>query len=161
MLDPFERLGVRRNASAVQIRKSYLNLVRKWHPDRFQEGPERLFAEKNMIEINIAYEEAVLKRSGVSDADFDGETLKRAQKLMEMGELTAARRALTGATTRCAEWNYLFGAVLLRLGDIEKAALYFGVAARQRPEVGAYKSAQSGALSILRSKRPMSLFRRN
>lgn len=160
MSDPFKRLGVPRNASAAQVHKAYLSLARRWHPDRFPEGQERLWAEKNMIEINIAYEEAAQRRNFIaSDAHSEYDQLKSARRLMETGQLTAARRALMLIATRCAEWNYLFGAVLLKLGDVEKAALYFGVASRQCPQNDVYKTALSSALSIRRNKRQPSIFK--
>ena len=45
---------------------------------------------------------------------------------------------LMSVATRCAEWNYLFGAVLLRLAETEKALIYLSVAAHQNPECRKY-----------------------
>ena len=35
--------------------------------------------------------------------------------LIDDGKYMSARQLLMGISTRCAEWNYLFGAVLLRM----------------------------------------------
>ena len=43
--------------------------------------------------------------------------------------------------TRCAEWNYLFGAILMKTSDVKKALIYLGVAARQQPENAKYARA--------------------
>lgn len=155
MRDPFETLGASRCATQAEIHKAYLALARKWHPDRFAQGPEKLWAEEKMIEVNLAYEAALRGQVG-EEADH----LSSARKLLAVGRLSDARRALMGAETRCAEWNYLFGAVLFRLGETEKAALYFGVASRQRPENALYKAALSSATAIRQAKRPISLLRR-
>ncbi len=157
MANAFEVLGVAPGAEAAEIRKAYHNLARRWHPDRFQEGPERMWAEQKMIEINNAYHDA-LKGMGTSGASssVDGITPEReqladAKRLMELGQLSAARQALLRIATRSAEWNYLFGAVLLKLGEYEKAVLYFGIASRQRPQNAQYKTAYQSA-ELMRTK---------
>ncbi len=50
--DYYEVLGVQRNASAVEIKKSYRQLARKYHPD-VSDAPD---AEEKFKEINEAYE---------------------------------------------------------------------------------------------------------
>ena len=52
-----------------------------------------------------------------------------------------ARRMLMSIGTRCAEWNYLFGAVLLKMSETQKALIYLGVASRQQPENAKYARA--------------------
>lgn len=53
MRDPYEVLGVSRNASDDEIKKAYRELAKKYHPDR-NPGDEE--AAKKMNEINAAYE---------------------------------------------------------------------------------------------------------
>jgi len=49
-------LGIAPSASWQQIRQAYLDLVRVWHPDRFQSDPElRIRAEQQLQKINEAY----------------------------------------------------------------------------------------------------------
>ena len=62
--DPYEVLGVSRNASQDQIRKAYRDLVKKYHPDRYRGHPLEELAEEKMAEINAAYE--TLQRQGSS-----------------------------------------------------------------------------------------------
>jgi len=55
----YEVLGVRRDASTAEIRDAYRALVKKWHPDRFADDPERQrLAEKRLTEINQAFARA-------------------------------------------------------------------------------------------------------
>lgn len=61
--------------------------------------------------------------------------------MIDDGKYLVARRMLMGFTTRCAEWNYLFGAVLMRLRETEKALIYLSVAAHQNPESVKYARA--------------------
>lgn len=148
-------LGISQDAGETEIRKAYRELARRWHPDRFQDGPERMWAEQKMIEINNAYHDALKGATGAASS-VDGITPEReqladAKRLMELGQLSAARQALLRIATRSAEWNYLFGAVLLKLGEYEKAVLYFGIASRQRPQNPQYKTAYQSA-EIIRTK---------
>ncbi len=52
--DPYEVLGVPRNASDDEIKKAYRTLAKKYHPDLNQGDSS---AEEKMNEINAAYEE--------------------------------------------------------------------------------------------------------
>ena len=154
MADSFELLGVSREAGANEVRRAYRELARRWHPDRFQEGPERMWAEEKMIAINNAYHEVLRQIQGgqrmepAPAATPENAQLADARRLMELGQLSAARQALLRIATRDAEWNYLFGAVLLRLGEYEKAVLYFGIACRQRPQNTQYRTAYHSAEAI-------------
>ena len=55
-MNPYEVLGVERDASAKTIKSAYRKLARKWHPDLFQTEAEIKNAEGKMKEINEAYE---------------------------------------------------------------------------------------------------------
>lgn len=139
----YEVLNVKSDASESEVREAYRALARRWHPDRFAEGPERLWAEQKMVEINQAYQEA-LTASRAMARPAEGQ-LCVVRRLVEMGQLTAARQALMRIAQRSAEWNYLFGEVLYRLGEYKKAALYLRVAAHQSPENHQYRNAYAAA----------------
>ena len=52
--DPYKVLGVSRNASDDEIKRSYRALAKKYHPDR---NPGDEAAARKMQEINAAYEQ--------------------------------------------------------------------------------------------------------
>lgn len=155
MANAYEILGVAPTAEAAEIRKAYLELARRWHPDRFMEGPERMWAEQKMVSINNAYRDVLGRPSctaSSSGASPETEQLADARRLLDLGQLSAARQALLRVATRSAEWNYLFGAVMLRLGEYEKAVLYLGIASRQRPQNTQYRTAFLSA-EVIRDRR--------
>src|SRR5207249_10334202 len=76
----YETLGIRKDASAKQVKASYHSLVKLSHPDRFAAGSKaHAEAEKRIREINAAY--AVLSKP-VSRASYD---LKLNQALPHSG----------------------------------------------------------------------------
>jgi len=54
--DPYEVLGVARGATPAEIRRAYLALVERYHPDRHDGNPLRGLAEQRLAEVNAAYE---------------------------------------------------------------------------------------------------------
>lgn len=54
--DPYEVLGIDRNASDDEIKRAYKELARKYHPDKYNNNPLAELAEEKMREINEAYD---------------------------------------------------------------------------------------------------------
>ncbi|MBQ3268432.1 MAG: J domain-containing protein [Clostridia bacterium] len=160
-MNEYEILSVPATATREEIRTAYRNLARRWHPDRFMPGPERDWANEKMAAINAAYRSCL---NGLKDArmplDGEGEALRRVQALIDDGKYQSARKLLMGFDTRCAEWNYLFGWVLLNQSDVQKALIYLTVAAHQNPESAKYAMALKRAQQLNAAKRVSRLFGR-
>ena len=62
MNDPYKILGVPETASDEEVKKAYLKLARKYHPDNYHENPLADLAQEKMKEINAAYEEVQKSR---------------------------------------------------------------------------------------------------
>jgi molecular chaperone DnaJ len=139
MRTPEEILGIPAASGVADIRNAYRSLARRWHPDRFAPGPERAWASDHMAEINGAYQ-ALMKKARSKTA-ADGDILARARRLIDDGRLSTARELLMSIPTRCAEWNYLFGALNMKLSDYRRAAIYLSVAAHQKPDSEKYAKA--------------------
>ena len=133
-MNPHKVLGLAPSATREEIRSAYRALARRWHPDRFMEGPERDWANDKMAEINAAYRACLSSAASNPDAEAEARTLKRIEELIAGGQYPLARRMLMSIATRCAEWNYLFGAMLMKTRDTRKALIYLRVAAHQQPE---------------------------
>lgn len=67
MRDPYQVLGVSRDASDDEIKKAYRNLSRKYHPDANVNNPNKEAAEEKFKEIQQAYDQIMKeKQSGGS-----------------------------------------------------------------------------------------------
>ena len=148
-MNAYEILNVAPDASREEIRSAYRNLARRWHPDRFMAGPERDWANEHMADINAAYRCCLDGLKDVRGAsDNDDEKFCQVRQLMDSGMYSSARRKLMGMNTRCAEWNYLFGWILMHNDEVEKALIYLSVAAHQKPECVKYAKALEKAQSM-------------
>ncbi len=159
-LNAYEVLDLTPMATKAEVRQAYRNLARRWHPDRFQEGPERDWANEKMAEINAAYRACLDDKTERRDAETDARTLKRIEELIDGGQYPLARRMLMSIATRCAEWNYLFGAMQMKLNDTRKALIYLSVAVHQQPENAKYARAYADAQRADRSNRFSGLIHR-
>ena len=151
MATAYEILGIKRNATREEIRTAYKDLARRWHPDRFSEGPERMWAEQKMTEINIAYNEALenCQPVKVKKAVSDDEQYADIRRLLEIGQVGAARQALVRIAIRNAEWYYLFGNIFFRQGNNEKALAYYEIAAHKSPYNPIYNTAYLALKQII------------
>ena len=160
-MNPYRVLNLPETAGRAEIRDAYRALARRWHPDRFMEGPERDWANEKMAEINAAYA-ACMHGNAVQthDAEAEGRALRQIEEIIDGGDYVRARRMLMNITTRCAEWNYLFGAILLKTCETRKALIYLSVAAHQQPENAKYAQALRQARDSNEKSRFMDSIRR-
>lgn len=66
MTDPYEVLGLDRRATEEEIKAAYHALVKKYHPDKYQDNPLADLAEEKLREVNEAYEYLMKTSSGSS-----------------------------------------------------------------------------------------------
>ena len=71
MTDPYQLLGVDYRADEKEIKNAYKKMVKKNHPDRFQDPKEIERANEKMTEINAAFDQIMEdRRLGVSPAKY-------------------------------------------------------------------------------------------
>ena len=51
MKDPYQILGISRNATDDEVKNAYRNLAKKYHPDSYGDNPLADLAEEKMQEI--------------------------------------------------------------------------------------------------------------
>lgn len=69
MMDPYKVLEVSRSATQEEIKKSYRNLSRKYHPDANVNNPNKEEAEEKFKEIQQAYHQIMDERE---NGDYGG-----------------------------------------------------------------------------------------
>ncbi len=122
--DPYEVLGVTRDATPDQIKKAYRALAKKYHPDNFTDPAQRERAEEKMKEINLAYDRI---QKGDTSSDFKGfknpntggsGIYAQIRQYIIAGMINEANAALNSIspTERGAEWYFLYACVLIKQG---------------------------------------------
>ncbi len=156
MRDPYEVLGVSKNATDDQIKDAYRELARKYHPDNYADNPLSDLAGEKMKEINEAYDAIVnerrhgsSKKSGGSarNNSYGGTNFPEVRSLINQGRLEQAQEILDGVPpgSRDAEWYFLNGTVLYRRGWFDQAYTSFATAVRMNPQNPEYRNAMNNA----------------
>ena len=67
-------LGLRETSTLKEIKNKYKNLMKKWHPDKHKDNPDK--ATKMSMQINEAYE-IILQYCNSYQYSFDEESIKK------------------------------------------------------------------------------------
>ena len=62
MSDPYQILGISRNATEEEIKKAYRNLSRKYHPDANVNNPNKEQAEEKFKQVQQAYDQIMKEK---------------------------------------------------------------------------------------------------
>ncbi len=154
---PFEVLGITPSADVQQVRAAYRARVKLCHPDQYQEADKQKRAQEQLLELNLAYEEA-LKLCSQRRVGFNlisqEEAKHFAQRLVEQGNLESALRQLNRADSKDDEWYYMQGKILMGMRQYDSAHQSFREAVRRDPENRAYRAgALDAALALKNSKK--------
>ena len=146
MRDPYEVLGVPRNATKEQIKAAYKALAKKYHPDNYASSPLRDTAEEKMAEINEAYD-AIMSGASTSYKSSGytsySDRFYEAEELMRKGRLDAAEQVLENMelSKRSARWYFLKGQINYKRGWTDQAFSYFNMAYNMEPNNPEYRNA--------------------
>lgn len=140
MRDPYQVLGISRNATEEEIKKAYKTLSRKYHPDANINNPNKDKAEEMFKEIQQAYQQIMKERTegyryqGSGYGSFGGfggnyqsnstgyeedSYLRAAGNYIRNGYYKEARTVLDGMPerTRNARWYYYSAIAHAQLGN--------------------------------------------
>ena len=153
MENPYKVLGVAENASDEQIKETYRELSKKYHPDLCSDSIPKDEAERKMAEINAAYDEIIrLRRGGSSNSSYNaGTQFADIRRLINQKRIAQAEELLDGVlqNNRNAEWYFLKGSVLYSRGWFNDAYNHFETAARMDPSNREY----AATLNQMRQRR--------
>ncbi|NLD20148.1 MAG: DnaJ domain-containing protein [Clostridiales bacterium] len=120
-MNPYEVLGVNENASEEEIKKAYKELVKKYHPDRYQDNPLASLAEEKLREVNEAYDMLMKGSGGSSQSGGGAVDYMSVRRYIDAGNLKSAEKLLNGTNDRSAEWFFLSGMLSYRKGWYDDA----------------------------------------
>ena len=117
-MNPYEVLGVSRNASIDEIKKTYRELSRKYHPDSYVGNPLSSLAEEKFEQVQEAYDAIMKEKNGERNySNYDnsnnygynnGESGEMAEvyNLLGRRSYSQALRLLDSIPNRNARWYY-------------------------------------------------------
>ena len=158
-LNSFELLGLPRTATEQQVRQAYHTKVKACHPDQFTDGQTQQKAQEQLIQLNLAYEEALRLAMGNQPGAplnvMSAEEAKRlAVKLMEQRRYESALLQLSHVEARDDEWYYIHGRLLMNMHQYGTAHQSFREAVRMQPDNRAYRQgALDAAVAIKRHQK--------
>ncbi len=153
MKDPYEVLGVPKNASQEQIKAAYRELAKKYHPDKYQNNPLADLAEEKLKDINEAYNiltsslgggSSSYESSGSYGGSYsyeDSSEFNAARIHINRGNLMAAETILRRSDVRNAEWYFLNGMISMRKGWYDQALSEVQQAVSMDPDNYEYRNA--------------------
>ncbi len=175
-MDPYKVLGVSRNADDAAIKKAYIELTKKYHPDQYVNHPLANLAEEKMKEINEAYDILSNKKQGQrssssssygsygggynqsnqnydygdsygSDSTADEEEIfRQVQECINRGDLNGADRLLSQISRQGAHWCYLKGVIAAKRGWYDQASRLWQRAMQLDPDNEVYRNAYNSLL---------------
>lgn len=148
MKDPYEVLGVSRDATPEEIKKAYRTLAKKYHPDAYVNNPLADLAAEKFKEINEAYEQLSGDKSSRGGSAYQQQNTgggagnyAQIRNLIHMNRLDEADRALDALTNRTAEWFFLKGTVFMHRGWYAQGLNFIRQAVNMEPHNMEYRSA--------------------
>lgn len=144
MQNPFQVLGLTGTADEESVRSAYRKLVKTCHPDAVMNEAQKAQAEDRLIELNLAYEEALKRACRPTEgarAASPQEILRLAQRLLKQNMSDSALRALDRSSYREATWHYLYGVGQMQQHRPAEAHTHFRQAVRMHPDNKTYRMA--------------------
>ncbi len=157
MMDPWKVLGIKPGASAEEAKRAYRDLVKKYHPDRFQDPAAKEMANEKLKEINQAYDEVTRGGGGSTNTSYGGANTNTNYGPSSSGyansdfnavrvhlnnrNVDAAERILENMRERNAEWHFLRGVCYSMRGWYAMAREHLANAVSMEPNNIEYRNA--------------------
>ena len=142
-MNPYEVLGVSRNASLDEIKKAYRELSRKYHPDSYVGNPLSSLAEEKFEQVQEAYDAIMKEKNGdynyASNYNNNGYNNGESGEMAEVYNLLGRRsysqalRLLDSMPNRNAKWYYYSAIAQVGLGNNLRGMEYARMAVSMEP----------------------------
>ncbi len=142
-MNPYEVLGVSRNASIDEIKKAYKELSRKYHPDSYVGNPLSSLAEEKFKQVQEAYDAIMKEKNGDfnytdnynNSGYYNGESGEMAEGYNLLGRraYSQALSLLDSMPNRNAKWYYYSAIAQVGLGNNLRGMEYARMAVSMEP----------------------------
>ena len=149
-MNPYEVLGVSRNASLDEIKKAYRELSRKYHPDSYVGNPLSSLAEEKFEQVQEAYDAIMKEKNGdynyASNYNNNGYNNGDSGEMAEVYNLLGRRsysqalRRLDSMPNRNAKWYYYSPIAQVGLGNNLRGMEYARMAVSMEPNNVEYQN---------------------
>ena len=146
-MNPYEVLGVSRNADIEEIKKAYRELSRKYHPDSYVGNPLSSLAEEKFKQVQEAYDAIMRERNGGygysnggSNNYNNNEEMAAVYDLLNRRSYSQALRILESMPNRNARWYYFSAIAQVGLGNTMRGMDYASTAASMEPGNADYQN---------------------
>ncbi|MBR6526059.1 MAG: DnaJ domain-containing protein [Clostridia bacterium] len=142
-MNAFEVLGIAPDATQEQVHQAYRARVKQHHPDQFEDREMQLRAQEKLVELNLAYEQA-MKAAANRQTSFSAlpaeQAIAVARKLMDQGHIESALGQMTRAQSKTEEWYFFQGQLLMKLKQFSSAHQAFRAAILLSPDNREYRA---------------------
>lgn len=142
-MNPYEVLGVSRNASIDEIKRAYKELSRKYHPDSYVGNPLSSLAEEKFKQVQEAYDAIMKEKNGDfnytdnynNSGYYNGESGEMAEVYNLLGRraYSQALSLLDSMHNRNAKWYYYSAIAQVGLGNNLRGMEYARMAVSMEP----------------------------
>ena len=142
-MNPYEVLGVSRNASIDEIKRAYKELSRKYHPDSYVGNPLSSLAEEKFKQVQEAYDAIMKEKNGDfnytdnynNSGYYNGESCEMAEVYNLLGRraYSQALSLLDSMPNRNAKWYYYSAIAQVGLGNNLRGMEYARMAVSMEP----------------------------
>lgn len=121
-MNPYKVLGVNENATQDEIKTAYRELVKKYHPDKYQNNPLADLAEEKLREVNEAYDMLTKGASGsTGNKAGTAPEFQAIRREIDANNIAKAEAMLNAISIKNAEWIFLSGMISYKKGWYDDA----------------------------------------
>ncbi len=157
--EAFQTLGLSQGADAEAVKAAYHRQVKRCHPDQFHDKDRQEAAQAELVQLNLAYQQALkavqVNRCQTPPHLTPEQAKASARHFYRIGEYDSALRQLIRTDLHDAEYHYLRGQILTGLRQYGNAHQAFREAALQEPANREYHRAAFNAAITYKKHRQL------